>query len=413
MKMKNMLRKLVLFAYTLVLAFLFNTCLPSQSFAAFMDRGPYLENFTAKTGVVRFRVDVSTPAWFAYGTDPICDKFQIFSPKAKEHKINLFGLTPDTTHCYKIYLPADGTDSVYEAEQGYFNSFPDKDKDEFSFLAFGESGAGTAAQYRIADIMGDLTPTLVIHTGGLVSTGLDKDADYQYFQPYSTITARVPFYPALSPSEYGPNKSSAQSAKNFLRYQFTSYHSIPYTGQLPNFYFVDVGKARFFFLDTSFYSGVQAAPTLAKGSKQYMWLEKYLANANKKDASGKPELIWKFIVMNAPLYSSGPHQPDPEMFEAIEPLLAKYKVDMVFQGMNRHYERTRLVKNGQIDESGVAYITLGGGGRSLENKTQDNEWTEIFSKSYHFAVITVKGRSLTLTVYDDNADVIDSVELQK
>lgn len=386
---------------------------PGNVSAAFMDRGPYLENFTSKTGVVRFRVDVSTPAWFTYGTDPVCDKFQVFSPKAREHKINLFGLTPDTTHCYRIYLPANGTGSVYEAEQGYFNSFPDKDKDEFSFLAFGESGAGTAAQYRIADLIGDLTPTLVVHTGGIVSTGLDRDADFQYFQPYSTITARVPFYPALSPSEYGPNKASATAAKNFLRQQFTNYHSIPYTGQLPNFYFFDVGKARFFVLDTNFHYGVEAAPSLAKGSKQYLWLERYLANANKRDASGKPEIIWKFVVMNAPLYSSGPHQPATEMLEAVEPLFTRYGVDVVFQGMNRHYERTKLVKEGELDDSGVIYVTLGGGGRSLENKAHDYEWTEFFSKKYNFAVITVKGRTMSLIVYDDNAEIIDSFELIK
>lgn len=411
--MKTVFGKLISIFAVFMAVIAGSSFIPGNVSASFIDRGPYLENFTSKTGVARFRVDVSTPAWFTYGTAPVCDKFQIFSPKAKEHKINLFGLTPDTTHCYKIYLPADGTDSVYEAEQGYFNSFPDKEKNEFSFIAFGESGAGTAAQYKLADLMSDLTPTLAIHTGGIVSTGLDKNADYQYFQPYSTITARVPFYPAISPSEYGPNKASAQAAKNFLRQQFTNYHSIPYTGQLPNFYFFDVGKARFFVIDTSFYSGVQAAPTLAKGSKQYMWLEKYLANANKKDASGKPELIWKFVVMNAPLYSSGPHQPDPEMFEAIEPLLSKYGVDVVFQGMNRHYERTQLVKDGEPDDSGVIYITLGGGGRALENKAHDNEWTESFSKKYHFAVITVNGRILSLTVYDDNAEIIDSFELQK
>ncbi len=406
-----MKKMMYMFIYPLLLL-LAHIFWPGVAEAAFLDRGPYLENFTAKTGVVRFRVDVSTPAWFTYGADPVCDKFQIFSPKTREHKINLFGLTPDTTHCYKIYLPADGTDGVYEAETGYFNSFPDKDKDEFSFIAFGESGAGSASQYRLAEIMNDLTPTLVVHTGGLVSTGKDKDADIQYFQPYSTITARVPFYPALSKSEYGP-AFDKPAGKNFLKQNFTSYHSIPYTGQLPNFYFFDVAKARFFVLDTTAYAGVQSAPKLNRGSKQYAWLEKFLANANKKDATGKPEIIWKFVVMNAPLYSSGPHEPDPELLEALEPLFIRYGVDVVFQGTNRQYERTQLVKEGQPDDSGVIYITLGGGGRPLENKAHDYEWTESFSKKNHFAVVTVKDRTMSLNVYDENTEILDSFELQK
>lgn len=399
------MKKIMLFLF-------FQALLPGIVYAAFTDRGPYLENFTATTGVVRFRLDVSSAAWFTYGAEPVCDKFQIFSPKAKEHKINLFGLTPDTTHCYKIYLPADGTDSVYEAEQGYFNSFPDKEKTEFSFIAFGESGAGSSSQYRLAEIMGDLTPNLVIHTGGLVSTGRDKDADHQYFDPYSTMTARVPFYPALSVSEYGPSYDSP-AGKNFLRQNFTAYHSIPYTGQLPNFYFFDIAKARFFVLDTTAYDGVQSAPKLNRGSKQYAWLEKFLANANKKDATGRPEITWKFVVMNMPMYSSGPKQPDPEMVEALEPLFTRYGVDVVFQGKNRHYERTALVKEGQPDDSGVIYITLGGGGRPLQPKAHDFEWTESFSMKNHFAVVTVNDKTLDLSVYDDNAEIIDAFELQK
>ena len=81
--------------------------------------------------------------------------------------------------------------------------------------------------------------------------------------------------------------------------------------------------------------------------------------------------------------------------------------------MNRQYERTKLVKGGELDDAGVIYITLGGGGRSLENKAHDYEWTEFFAKKYHFAVITVKGRTMSLTVYDDNAEIIDSFELIK
>lgn len=380
--------------------------------AAFIERGPYLENFTAKTGVVRFRVDISTPAWFTYGADPSCDKFQVFSPQTKEHKINLFGLTPDTTHCYKIYLPADGSSSVYEAEQGYFNSFPEKDKTQFSFLAFGESGAGTVAQYKLADIMSDLTPSLIVHTGGLVSSGLDRDADKQFFMPYSTITARVPFYPALGLSEYGANFAKA-SGRNFLRRQFSPYHSIPYTGQLPNFYFFDIGNARFFVLDTNSFYGAVNAPKLVKGSKQYNWLEKFLANANKKDATGRLEIDWKFIVMNAPLYSSGPKQPTAEMRAVLEPLFTRYGVDIVFQGMNRQYERTQLIKNGEQDDTGVIYITLGGGGRQLETKAHDFEWTESFAVKHNFAVVTLDGRTLNLTVYDDNVNILDAFELQK
>lgn len=390
--------------------------LSTNAIAGFIERGPYLENMTSKSGVVRFRLDVSTPAWFTFGADSSCDKFQIFSPAAKEHKINLFGLTPDTTHCYKIFLPADGTDAVYEAYEDYFNSFRENDKPYFSFVAFGESGAGTAGsetQSKLSDLMSELTPDFVVHTGGLVKSGLDSDADNEYFIPYSTMIARVPFFAALSLSEYGPNYDKT-SGKNFLRRNYSAYHSIPYTGALPYYYFFDVANARFFVLDANSFYGAKEAPKLIQGSKQYNWLEKYLAHSNRKDHQGLPERAWKFVVINAPIYSSGKIEPNTELVEALEPLFTRYGVDVVFQGMNRNYERTKLVNKGEEDEvKGVIYITLGGGGREMQGRAHDYEWTEVFSDKPHFAVVSVDGKVMNIKVYDDNAEIIDSFELQK
>jgi len=130
--------------------------------------------------------------------------------------------------------------------------------------------------------------------------------------------------------------------KGFLKANFTPCHSTPYTGLPPHYYFFDHANARFFVLDTNAFFGAKFAPDLAPGSKQYKWLERYLAKTADK--------TWKFVVVHEPLYSTGAHPTLEEEVKALEPLFLKYKVDLVLQGHDHDYERTLPVKEGLTDE---------------------------------------------------------------
>lgn len=373
--------------------------------AARIERGPYLETMTADMVTVRFRVDTASPAWLSYGGAPDCERFLTPVTPVKEHKVQLFGLLPDTTHCYRIYLPADQSTGVYKAFEGTFTTFKDDTRTGFSFLAFGDSGSGSEEQLELAAQMEKFRPDFVVHTGDVLSDGLDEDAGDQYFKPYEAMLARTPFFLALGNHDYGREAATAKG-RGFLKANFTPFHSVPLTGLPPHYYFFDDANARFFVLDTNAFAGVKFAPGLEPGSKQYKWLERYLQKASEK--------TWKFVVLHHPLYSTGAHTPLEEEIKALEPLLLKYKVDLVLQGHDHDYERTQPLKEGVLDEqAGIIYLTLGGGGNPLYIQRRNEDWSARFLPVYHFAVFNISDRVLKMSVYNKAGEEVDSLEIQK
>jgi predicted phosphodiesterase len=353
---------------------------------------------------VRFRVDVATPAWLSFGAVPDCERFLTPVAAVKEQKVPLFGLLPDTTHCYRIYLPAEQSTGVYKAYEGRFTTFRDEDKPWLSFLALGDSAGGSAERGEIAAQMGKFSPDFVLHLGDLVESGLDADADKEYFGPYAALQARTPFFPVLGNHDYG-KEFKVEAGKGFLKANYVPFHSTPLTGMPPHYYFFDIGNARFFVLDANAFAGARFAPGLEPGSKQYKWLDYFL---------GKTEKTWKFVALHEPLYSTGAHGPLEAEVKALEPLLLKHKVDLVFQGHDHAYERTMPVREGTPDEAGgIIYVTLGGGGGTLYIQRTNESWSEKFLPTYHFAAVEVRDREFNMTVYNKDGEVLDTLQVQK
>ena len=426
---------------------------------AVLARGPYLENMSSEMVTIRFRLDTSTSAWITYGAWPDCERFMTTAPFAAEQKTTLFGLLEDTTHCYRIYLPVDintavtpppisgpeGPDEagqagggatsspalepggtmpaaqtpdlspgqkpatevsggVYKAFEGTFRTFRGEDKPYLDFLAFGDSGSGSEEQLEVAAQMDKFTPDFVVHTGDILETGLDSYADGQYFTPYAKMLSRVPFFLALGNHDYGRDLKK-ESGKGFIKANYQPFHSVPLTGLPPHYYFFDDGNARFFVLDTNKFYGARFAPSLEPGSKQYKWLDYFLSKTKK---------TWKFIILHEPLYSTGAHTLlEPER-AALEPLFLKYKVDLVLQGHDHDYERTKPMKEGLADDSsGIVYLTLAGGGSPLYFQRNNADWSDKFLPVYHFAYFEIRDKNLKMTVYNKEGSVIDTLEIQK
>ncbi|KAF5752493.1 purple acid phosphatase 15-like isoform X5 [Tripterygium wilfordii] len=95
-----------------------------------------------------------------------------------------------------------------------------------------------------------------------------------------------------------------------------------------------------------------------KSSEQYKWLERDLANVDRKVTP------WLVATWHAPWYSTyKAHYREVEcMRVAMEELLYNYRVDVVFNGHVHAYERSNRVYNYTLDPCGTLYITIGDGG---------------------------------------------------
>lgn len=81
------------------------------------------------------------------------------------------------------------------------------------------------------------------------------------------------------------------------------------------------------------------------GSAQWLWLDAALGST---DRSVTP---WLFLSLHRPVLSAdaseaGAHVPGGALSVALEPLLFKHKVDVIFQGHQHCYDRTASVYNG-------------------------------------------------------------------
>ncbi|MBR4592196.1 MAG: hypothetical protein IKO35_03215, partial [Elusimicrobiaceae bacterium] len=60
--------------------------------AAQIVRGPYLEDPTQTTLILRWQTDEPTVSWLEYGPAPRCNQIMTLSPEGTQHKVVLYGL---------------------------------------------------------------------------------------------------------------------------------------------------------------------------------------------------------------------------------------------------------------------------------------------------------------------------------
>lgn len=389
----------------LLLSLLTNSLHPAApAAAAGLARGPYVENVTRESAVVRWRNDSPSMAWLQYGPFPGCSMFTTISPTASEHAETLNGLLPDTTHCYRIYLLNDEGTATVMAGEGYFRTVRPPEQARLDFLIFGDSGSGSEEQSQVAGRMENFSPDFVIHTGDITETGLDADADTQFFGPYKNLLRKAPFYMALGNHDYGRYRKKPEG-KDYIAKNYLPFHQMPAGPGTPYYYAFENADALFVCLDTNNAAeNVMWAPRLDAGSLQLRWLESTLARSRAR---------WKFVFLHHPVYASGGYGSTTGFDTLLAPIFEKNGVDLVFQGHDHNYERTFPVKNGERAANGVTYVTMGGGGRPLYIQRSQPDWSAIFSAVYSFAYARIAEKKFDMTAYDKDGQVIDTLQLSK
>lgn len=390
------------------------------AYGAQIIRGPYIEDPTQTTMVLRWQTDEPTPAWLEYGPAPRCNQILKISPEGTQHKAILYGLVPNQDFCYRLYVYNAARDGVQAPVEGKFTTLYSAERKEVHFLAFGntaktpltpeeqmksweENGGLPPADPRelLAEQMAQKDADFVIHTGDLTYSGLDGDADAEFFVPYRNVLSKTPLFIAIGANEYGPERDSRDS-KSFVRTNYSRFHDMSWSNATPKYYSFDTANARFIFLDANAAYGAVWAPNIDNKSAQYKWLQSTLAGAGEK---------WKIVVINAPMYSTGPKGPANEAAANFVPLFERYGVDLVLQGAEGNYERTFPMYQDEANTRGVTYVTLGGGGAKLTRRSGSHRSTARFVSAYHYADVRISDRKLTMTVYNEQGKQLDKVEL--
>lgn len=240
------------------------------------------------------------------------------------------------------------------------------------FAVIGDMGTGKPAQYDVAQRMTQFHQifpfNFVIMLGDNIYGG-KRPADMlkKFETPYKPLLdAGVEFYAALGNHD----------DKNEVFYKLFNMN-----GQ--RYYTFRKGNARFFVIDSSYFDATQTA-----------WLEKELGNANEE---------WKICYFHHPLYSSGKyHGSSTELRSILEPILLKYKVNVVFEGHEHIYERVKPQK-------GIYYFTEGASGQLRANNLRKTDMTAVgYDKDCSFLSVEISGDDLYFQAISRVGVTIDS-----
>ena len=306
-----------------------------------------------------------------------------------QHQVELNGLLSNTEYFYRVALNGQNL-----APRDRLLRFSTAGRGPFSFLVFGDSGMGTSAQYQLAQLKVRDHPALVLHTGDIgYWTGAYADYQERYFDYYRNLMKRVPFFPTPGNHDYLTANASP----------YLSVHAVPGDGvpedERGRYYSFDWGNAHFISLDTNL------SLTRAVEGKGAMldWLEKDLNRTRQ---------YWRVVFFHHPPFACGPNEDDPisTMVEKrIVPILERHGVELVFNGHEHSYQRSKCLRNGALAElgTGTTYVTSGGGGASLYPVTGAKRSSVAYGESaHHFLRVVVEVSRLTArAIRADEAEI--------
>jgi hypothetical protein len=273
-----------------------------------------------------------------------------------------------------LRLPAGPVEIAAPAEPSLVVALPNRD-DSLKFAVMGDFGTGDPGQYEMAEQMAETQLAfpyeLVLLVGdNIYGSERPQDMRNKFERPYQSLLQRdVRFYASL-----GNHDSREQRYYKLFNMEGRLYYSF----KAPR------GSVRFFALESTYPEPEQIA-----------WFQQELESSTDE---------WKILFMHHPLYSSGEyHGSDVRLRRAIEPLLVRHNVSVVFAGHDHFYERMK-------PQQGISHFVVGSGGKLRPGDIERNTGLTArgFDRDLTFLVAEIAGDELTFQAITRLGQVVDS-----
>jgi hypothetical protein len=370
-------------------------------------RGPYLQQVSDSGAVVVWATRQPGPASVVYTTGTqaaltvnAATTFRAASstgiPDYYQHEAIIAGLQPSTTYQYDLRVGgADATPGVVD----HLKTSPTSGGGTVRFVAFGDSGSGSAAQSQIALLINAQTFDFAIHTGDVVySSGTYAEFEARFFPFYRTWLRARAIFPVI-----GNHDDVTGSAT-----PYRAFFALPRDGASPafpnnaeRFYSFDYGPIHFIALDTE--SAFQSA---ARRDEQLAWLE--------SDLQQSQAMPFRVAFFHRPPYSAGgEHGSYLPARQVFVPLFERYNVQLVLNGHEHDYERTIPWKEtSDPSAQAVTYIVTGGGGATLY-PASTAAWTAFSRSTHHYMRATATTTSISVEAVGQDGAVFDKVVVNR
>lgn len=344
--------------------------------------GPFLQNLTP-TGVSMIVAGKMSSCVVEYGE--AADKLDKSVNLADSSgRATITGLTPDKTYFYRVTIKSEDGKSDASSKTASFKT-PVEGVKTFSFAVIADTHT-SGCNRDLAKLMGELKPDFILN-GGDRSPSIVSGT----LSPYHDIMMRMPMYMARG----NHDTEDKQTMVSFM------------PGPGNNQYFAFTwGNARIISVNTEDRKGPKGA--LKKGGAQYQWLENELKNCKE---------TWKIVFQHIPVYSAY----DGGLTDDLDDergLLEQYGVDLVFQGHQHNYDRSKPLKDKAVAKDagkGVIYVTCSGacGGKEKFPKGTDLWFLDkTYNEGPFLGMVYIDGNKLKMDVVGPEKKEIDSLTLE-
>jgi acid phosphatase type 7 len=364
-------------------------------------RYPYLQNLrrnrvtirwtTAEPGFasVSYMREGGTPRTMSAVTEEFTSQITGSLQTYYRHQAVLTGLQAGTDYKYRVLMddePVLGDDEL---------AFRTTGVNEFQFLAFGDSGTGSAEQVRLGQKMSRENPRFVLHTGDLCyPDSTFENLERKYFDHYRGMMKQTPFFPCPGNHDY----------YNTEAVPYITVHDVPVEeireSDHGRYFSFDWNNAHFVSLDTN----TPLVRAANRTGDMLNWFRSDLETTKK---------FWTVVYFHHPPYAFGPNEKDSLSKAArdlIVPIIDAFGVPLVLNGHEHSYQRSHPIRRGRIDDNGTVYVTTGGGGASLY-PVHANPLLGAGASIHHYLRASVDGYSMTLESVSINGNEIDRVTL--
>jgi hypothetical protein len=324
--------------------------------AAVVTRGPYLQQGTPTSVIVRWRTDVPTNGRVRYGKIPgSLTSFRDELASTTEHQVTVTGLTPDTKYYYSVGTTAAplAGDATY-----FFRSAPAVGRPHsLRIWATGDFGTGNARAMAVRDAYesfagNDYTNLWLMLGDNAYPDGTDSDYQTNVFDVYPTRLRQTAAWPTLGNHD-----------AHITPPPYYQIFSLPTNGEVgglasgtEHYYSFDYANVHFVCLNS-------VTESRSPSGAMLTWLDADLA-ATTQD--------WIIAYWHYPPYSRGTHTSDTEgglreMRQNALPILEARGVDLVLAGHSHDYERSYLLDGHYGDSTTFDKATMAldpGSGRS-------------------------------------------------
>ncbi|WP_423127057.1 fibronectin type III domain-containing protein [Gaoshiqia sp. Z1-71] len=304
---------------------------------------------------------------------------------AHQHSVVLNELTPGEKYMYRV-----GSEDRW-SEWFEFRT-PAPGSTDFSFVYFGDPQVSLKPEWsRVVRKAWQTCPDcrFMLYGGDIINRA-ERDLEwYEWFEAGSFIFASLP--QLMTPGNHDYKDGTLDSHWNA---QFTQPTNGP-SGLEGTCFFVDYPNLRVISIDSAVGSELEdedGYPLTA----QKAWLDSVL-QTNEKD--------WVVVTTHLPFYSTNARRDNPQLRKHFQPILEKYKVDLVLTGHDHAYGRGRVSDTPGIKPS-VVYVVSVSGPKMYE--AGNVGWAEHSGSHVQlYQIVTVNGNSLVYRAYAADGELFD------